>query len=263
MNPEWKNRYELAIDAARQAGKLALQYYPDADSAAFARSIEWKEDMSPVTRADREAEHHLRTTLLGAFPADGFLGEESGDTPGSSGFRWIIDPVDGTRSFVRGIPLWGTLVGLEYQQECIAGVICVPCFDHTYHALRGAGAFRDNQKIHVSNVDQLHKSLIFYSGINWFARAGKWDGFWNLAMKCDRQRGLGDFYGFVLVAQGSGELMVDHGVHIWDVAAIKPLIEEAGGRFSDWDGQPRVDRIDCVASNGLLHEEALRLLNEV
>lgn len=263
MNPDWRNRYELAVTAAQEAGKVALGYFPDIDSAAFAGKVEWKEDRSPVTLADREAEALLRTTLLRAFPNDGFLGEEYGDQPGSSGYRWIIDPIDGTRSFVRGVPIWGTLVGLEYKGETIAGVVFVPSLGHVYRALRGEGAFRGDRRIHVSNVSKLSEAQLFYSSLSWFARAGRQEAFINLSNRTQRQRGFGDFYGFVLVAQGSGELMVEHGVHIWDVAAIKPIIEEAGGRYSDWDGAGRIDRPDVIVSNGILHDEALKILNEV
>jgi histidinol-phosphatase len=263
MNADWRNRYELAVAAAQQAGKVALNYFPDVDSAAFASKVEWKEDHSPVTLADREAEALLRSTLLRAFPNDGFLGEEYGDQPGTSGFRWIIDPIDGTRSFVRGVPIWATLVGLEYRGETIAGVVYVPPLGHVYRALRGEGAFRGDRRIHVSNVATLGEAQIFYSSLSWFARAGRQEAFLELARRTQRQRGFGDFYGFVLVAQGSGELMVEHGVHIWDVAAIKPLIEEAGGRYSDWEGNPRIDRPDVIVSNGILHDEALRILQKI
>ncbi len=254
MNPEWRTRYEAAITAAREAGRLALCYF-QGDVA-----VEWKADLSPVTVADREAEALLRTKLVGAFPGDGFVGEESGDTPGASGFRWIIDPIDGTRSFVRGIPLWGTLVGLEYKDEQIAGVIDVPALGLTYRALRGDGAFRNDRPIHVSDIATLAESQLFYSSLSWFDKAGARDVFLRLNEQTSRQRGFGDFYGFVLVAQGSGELMVEHGVHSWDVAGIKALIEEAGGRFTDWDGQPTIYRPDVIASNGKVHDQALNLL---
>ncbi|MBV9125435.1 MAG: histidinol phosphate phosphatase [Planctomycetes bacterium] len=255
MNPEWRSRYEAAVDAAQQAGRLALGYFDRP------LSVEWKQDLSPVTVADREAEALLRSTLLTAFPQDGFLGEESGALPGTSGFRWIVDPVDGTRSFVRGIPLWATLVGLEYQGEAIAGTVYVPAFDHLYRALRGDGAYRGERRLHVSSVAQLPESQLFYSSLSWFTKAGCEEAFLELSRRTQRQRGFGDFYGFVLVAQGSGELMVEHGVHIWDVAALQPLIKEAGGRFSDWQGQPNIHRPDVIASNGLVHDEALRILN--
>src|SRR3954469_18777620 len=117
MNPEWKSRYELAVDAAQRAGRLARRFFPDTTAAEFARRVERKADDSPVSPADRGAEQLLRQVLLGAFPKDCFLGEESDPAAGTSGYRWIVDPVDGTRSFVRGIPLWATLVGLECRGE--------------------------------------------------------------------------------------------------------------------------------------------------
>jgi len=244
----------MAVDAARQAGALALRYF-EADV-----TVEWKHDQSPVTVADREAEALLRRLLLGKFPGDGFLGEESGDTPGSSGFRWIIDPIDGTRSFVRGVPLWATLVGLEYRGEQIAGVAEVPALGHTYRALRGDGAYRGQRRIRVSDISCLDQAHLFYSSISWFVKAGCEGPFLELARRTQRQRGFGDFYGFVLVAQGSGELMIEHGVHPWDMAALKPILEEAGGRLTDWEDQPTIYRPDVIASNGRLHGEALKIL---
>jgi histidinol-phosphatase len=260
MNAEWRNRYELSVSAAQKSGSIAQRYYPDVNVSDFARNVEWKEDLSPVTAADREGEAFLRNTLLETFPQDGFLGEEYGERPGSSGFRWIIDPIDGTRNFVRGIPIWATLVGLEYRGEPVAGVAHVPMLGHTYRALRGEGAYRDDHRIRVSTVNDLADAQLFYSSLLWFIKADSLDAFLSLARRTQRQRGFGDFYGFVLVAQGSGDLMVEYGVHTWDVAAIKPIVEEAGGRFSDWDGTPSINRPDVIASNGLLHDEALRLI---
>jgi histidinol-phosphatase len=255
MNPEWRARYEVAVEAARQAAALALHYF-DAGLA-----VEWKQDQSPVTVADREAEAQLRTTLLGRFPQDGFLGEESGERPGSSGFRWIIDPIDGTRNFVRGIPIWGTLVGLEYRDEPIAGVCEVPTLGQTFRALRGDGAYRGERRLRVSDVAALDEAILFYSSLSWFVRAGRQEQFLDLAGRTQRQRGFGDFYGFVLVAQGSGEMMVEHGVHAWDVAALMPILEEAGGRLTDWDGNRTIHRPDVIASNGRLHDVTLGILN--
>jgi histidinol-phosphatase len=256
MNPEWKNRYDAAVTAARQAGRHALQYF---DRGV---NVEWKADRSPVTLADREAETLLRERLLGAFPDDGFLGEEFGDRPGTSGYRWIVDPIDGTRSFVRGIPLWATLIGLEYREEQIAGIAYLPALnDTTYRALRGDGAYRDERRIRVSDVDRLADAVVFYSSLSWFAKAGKEAMFLNLVRATQRQRGYGDFYGFVLVAQGSGEVMAEHGVHAWDVAGLKVLVEEAGGTFTNWAGTPTIHSPDVVASNGKLHTTTLAILN--
>ncbi|MCI0683613.1 MAG: histidinol phosphate phosphatase [Gemmataceae bacterium] len=255
MNADWRNRYEVALDAAFQAGQFALQHF-DQDIA-----VQWKADESPVTIADQGAEQLLRTTLLGKFPYDGFLGEESGAAPGTSGYRWIIDPIDGTRSFVRGVPIWATLVGLEYKGEVIAGITYLPAMKQTFRALRGDGAFRDDRRIHVSEIDKLADAHVFYSSITWFSKAGCEAQFLKLLKQTVRQRGFGDFYGFVMVAQGSGELMVEHGVHAWDLGGLIPIVEEAGGKMTAWDGKPDIDRPDVLASNGLLHDAALAILN--
>jgi histidinol-phosphatase len=254
LRADWRNRYDAALSAAAAASRLAMQYF----DGTF--TVERKADESPVTIADREAETLLRKTLSTAFPDDGFLGEEHGAEPGTSGFRWIIDPIDGTRNFVRGIPIWGTLVGLEYEKELVAGVIEAPAIGHRWHALRGNGAFHNERRVRVSDVTDLSKSTIFYTSLPWFQKADRVDQFLEFTRRSEVQRGFGDFYGHVLVAQGSGELMVEYGVHAWDVAAIKPIVEEAGGRFSAWDGSQDIERPDVLVSNGHLHDEALRIL---
>jgi histidinol-phosphatase len=256
MNADWRTRYDAALDAAHQAGQFALSYFDQGIA------VEWKADHSPVTMADRGAEDLLRKTLLGHFPSDGFLGEERGDTPGSSGYRWIIDPIDGTRSFVRGIPIWATMVGLEYRGDLIAGVVAIPAMKQVYHALRGLGAFRDDRKIHVSAVDSLANAHVYYSSISWFLKAGREQQFLNLVRQTERQRGFGDFYGFLMVAQGSGEIMVEHGVHAWDLGALVPIVEEAGGKLTAWDGKLDIEKPDVLASNGILHEAALRVIGD-
>ena len=254
MNVEWKARYETAVETAQKAAKLALGYF---DTGL---AVEWKQDQSPVTAADREAEMYLRTTLLGKFPNDAFLGEEHGDKPGTSGFRWIVDPVDGTRNFVRNIPLWGTLVGLTYNHEPIAGVVVVPALGQTWRALKGDGAYRDERRIRVSDVTKLSEATSFYTSLSWFSKAGREKEVLHLLHGTQTQRGYGDFYGHVLVAQGSGEFMVEHGVHVWDVAALQPILEEAGGQFTDWEGNATIHRPDVLATNGKLHSEILALL---
>src|SRR5947209_2936302 len=260
MNSALQSRSDLMKRAAKEAGQIALGYYPDLKAADFTAQVIWKDDNSPVTVADRNAEALLRKVLLEAFPDDGFLGEESGDQPGRSGYRWIVDPIDGTRSFVRGIPHWATLVGLEYRGEAIAGVAVEPVLNMTYRALKGDGAFRNNQPIRVSAIDRLDEAIMFYSSLSWFVGAGKQDEFLRLVALTQRQRGFGDYYGHLLVAQGSGEFMVEHGVHAWDVAALKPIVEEAGGKFTDWNGKPTIHSPDCVSSNGRTHEAVLAFM---
>jgi len=257
MDPNWRIRYDLAIEAAQQAGRLALGYF-DKNVA-----VEWKQDDSPVTLADRGAENLLKKTLLGRFPQDGFLGEESGAAPGSSGFRWIIDPIDGTRSFIRGVPIWATLVGLEYKGELIAGVAHVPAMEQTYRALRGDGAFRNDRRIHVSDVADLAKAHLYYSSMSWFIKAGAEKTFLDLVRLTERQRGFGDFYGFVLVAQGAGEIMLEHGVHPWDLGALIPIVEEAGGKMTTWGGKVDITQPDVLATNGKLHATVMNLLKKV
>jgi histidinol-phosphatase len=268
MNADWRNRYETAIETARLAGQLALRYFrqlefpaPDPASAT-AVQVEWKANLSPVTIADREAERALRESLLSRFPRDGFWGEEFGEHSGDSGYRWIIDPIDGTRNFLRGIPLWGTLVGLEYRGEMIAGVVAFPALGFIYRALRGDGAFRDDHRLHVSAISTLEQGQIFYSGASWFLDSDCRQAFIELCLRTQRQRGFGDCYGFVLVAQGAGEAMLDYGVHAWDVAALVPIIEEAGGKFTDWSGQRTIHRPDVLASNGKVHDQILHLLHQ-
>lgn len=260
MNPDWQARYAKAVAAAEEAGRIARGYFPDYTAADFAHRIEWKADNSPVTVADREAETHLRAALLQSFPDDGFLGEEFGDQPGTSGFRWIVDPIDGTRCFIRGIPLWATLVGLEYRGEMIAGVAVEPVPGNTYRALRGDGAYRNDRRIRVSDVDKLDGAMMFYSNVSYFDRAGKREPLLRLIEATGRERGYGDYFGFLLLAQGSGDLVVDYGVHAWDVAGLKVIVEEAGGRFTDWDGGHDITRPDAIASNGKLHDAARAIL---
>ena len=254
MNPDWRTRYELAVDVARKAGDLALSYF---DAGV---EIEIKADLSPVTIADRNAERLIRDQVTAAFPTDGFLGEEFGDQPGESGFRWIIDPIDGTKSFVRGVPLWGTLVGLEYRGELIAGACYIPALNQMYRALRGDGAFRGERRIRVSDVPDLAHSMLCYSSITWFSKHGRERAFLDFVNRTDRQRGYGDFYGFMLVAQGSAEVMIDHGVHAWDVAAVIPILEEAGGRLTNWSDQITMHSPDVIGTNGKVHAESLRIL---
>jgi len=256
MNPAWRTRYHAAIDAATEAARLALGYFDNNPA------VEWKDDHSPVTGADRQAEQLLRSRLLEAFPTDGFLGEELGDLRGTSGYRWIVDPIDGTRSFVRGIPVWATLVGLEFQKELIAGVVAAPALGQTWRALRGDGAYRGERSIRVSEVAELKNATVFYSSLSWFERAGRRSDFLRLAASTQNQRGYGDFWGHMLVAQGSGELMLDHGLHVWDIAAIKPIVEEAGGHFTNWEGQPDIWKPDALASNKKLHRAALETLRK-
>src|SRR3954469_25464050 len=169
MNPEWRSRYNLAVEAAKRGGDFARQIY---DSTLHVRNLEvsHKSDNSPVTIADRGAEELIRGLISQHFPEDGFLGEELDNRTGTSGYRWIIDPIDGTKSFIRHIPVWATLIGLEYLGEIIAGVTYLPAMHQMYRALRGDGAYLDDCRIRVSDVADLSDALLCYSSIGWFTR---------------------------------------------------------------------------------------------
>jgi len=251
MNPGAKDRYHRALEWLETTGKNALDWFEKGTQ------VEWKADESPVTIADKQTEHTLREAIRREFPGDGLLGEEYGNEGGNSGYRWIIDPIDGTRSFTRGVPLWATLVGLEYQGQLIAGIAQAPALRKTWRAFRGEGAFVNDHPIRVSEIHDIALGQVYYSGLKWFRKAGAEEGFIRLSHQCPQLRGFGDFYGFVLVAQGSGEAMVEYGVKAWDIAALFPIVEEAGGKMSDWNGEYHLDHSDVLATNGLLHETTL------
>ena len=254
MHADWRTRYDLAVNVAQKAGDLARAYY----ESTF--EVEHKADQSPVTVADKNAEKLIREAVAAAFPGDGFLGEELGAQPGSSGYRWVIDPIDGTKSFIRHVPIWATLIGLEYKGEQIGGVAYLPVLGMTYRALRGDGAYHNDRRVRVSDVTALSDASLCYSSMGWFTKAGREDVFHTLYRQTKRQRGHGDFYGFVLVAEGAADVMLEHGVNPWDVAATKPIVEEAGGRFTDWTGTPTIHTPDVLATNGTLHDEVLAIL---
>src|SRR5207244_6645286 len=191
------------------------------------------------TRADREAERAIVGILGRAFPAYGVLGEEFGGH-GTSEVRWIIDPIDGTKNFVRGIPVWATLIALEERGEVTVGVIHNPVTAELYTARRGAGACLNGARIRLSFVGELHQSPVAHAGLGRVCHGGHWDGFARLIDATDRQRGFGDYMGYGLVAEGRAEIYAELDLKPWDLAAPKILVEEAGGRFTDFAGRPTI-----------------------
>jgi len=242
-----------ALEAARAAGEIAMKYY----RGGF--EITMKADRTPVTQADREAEQAITAVLQRAFPDHGFLGEELGER-GPTDRRWIIDPIDGTRNFVRGIPVWAVLIGLEEQGEVTAGVVLNPASGECFWARKGEGAFCDGERIRVSDLDRLPEATVLHSGLNLLRATPYWDGFVRLVDVASRTRGFGDYFGYGLVAQGRAEIYAEVDLKPWDIAAVKILVEEAGGRLTDFSGRPTIYDGTVLASNGRLHDEALRLL---
>ena len=244
---------EAAVDAARAAGRIALKYYRGGFEVAL------KTDATPVTQADREAEQEIVEILGRAFPDYGVLGEEFGGR-GARDRRWIIDPIDGTKNFVRGVPIWATLIALEERGEITVGVIHNPVTGDLYTARRGGGAFLNGEPIRVSDIAGLDRACLCHAGLGAVRKTGYWDGFVRLVDATDRQRGFGDYMGYGLVAEGKVEIYAELDLKPWDLAAPKLLVEEAGGRFTDWEGNPTIYTGTALATNGRLHDAALALL---
>jgi histidinol-phosphatase len=258
-------RLETALAAVGLAAATTRHWFNAADLAVVE-----KDDRSPVTEADRAAEAQLRSQLLAAFPQDSFLGEETGTVAGTSGFEWVVDPIDGTKSFIRGVPLYATLVGCRHEGRGVLGVIAIPALDELVYAAAGGGAWHAvggaaPVRAHVSSRSRLAESLLCTSDFASFQRrsdaAGRRQGARHrLEDSCLLTRTWGDGYGYLLVATGRAEVMIDPIMNAWDAAAVETVVTEAGGRFTDWEGRPRIDSGDGVATNGLVHEEVLRLV---
>lgn len=241
-------RLEVAIAAAKAGGEVARKYFRT-DLA-----VEQKADQSPVTVADRECERRIVEVLRGAFPDHAILGEELGAQPGTDA-KWIVDPIDGTQSFIRGIPFFATLIGLEEQGVITVGVIYAPATGDLLYAQKGAGAFDQHGPIRVSRVDTLRRSMLVFGGADVLRRAGQWPAYERLVDGSGRQRAYGDYFGYTFVARGQAEAMIEVDVKPWDLAPLQVIVEEAGGRFTDFDGQPTIYSGTAIASNGLIHEQ--------
>ena len=250
------SRLELALSAGKEAGRLTLRYFQQDNYA-----VERKADDSPVTIADHSAEELLRNRIALAFPADGIIGEEFGRAEGTSGFTWILDPIDGTKSFISGVPLYGTMVGIEHSGRSLVGFVYMPALDEGVYASVGSGAwhFRGEQPPRQARVSQrpLSRGLFVTSQLDSYAKRGALDVFHRLEKSAYVTRTWGDCYGYLLVATGRAELMVDPILNVWDAAAVQPIIEEAGGTFTDWQGTPTIHAGEAMATNGLVLSEVL------
>ncbi len=264
QNIEIQNRLQFAVKMAEKAGENTLKFFQKKNF-----NVEIKKDESPVTVADKSTEELMREMIAEAFPNDEILGEEMPLKPGNSGFRWILDPIDGTKSFIHGVPLYGTLVGIVFQEKAVAGVIRIPALGECVYAALGNGAWyqkNDEEPIpaRVSDVKTLSESLILTTeektlyvskcGIN------RYENWKSLMMNARLARNWGDCYGYLLVATGRAEAMIDPEMSVWDTAALMPIILEAGGKFTDWKNAPTYLSGDSVATNGAIHEEVMATL---
>ena len=250
------SRLRFALDAVRKAGQSTLKHF---QSGVV---VEYKSDASPVTVADKNAEAILRLAISEAYPGETILGEEQGLT-GSGNTRWIIDPIDGTKSFICGVPLYATLLSYEVDGEPILGVSYFPALDEMVYAEQGQGCFLNDKQVHVTSRTTTKGGFLACGGPNSMVKYGRWKPFEELSSHAVATRTWSDAYGHCLVATGRVDAMIDPVVSRWDLSAIKIIVEEAGGRFTDFRGENPFDRgdigLEAISSNGLVHDELLKV----
>jgi histidinol phosphatase-like enzyme (inositol monophosphatase family) len=268
-----EGRLQTLLAGADLAAAVTLRYFGESGIA-----VEAKADASPVTIADRTAEWEFRQFIEQVFPNDGVLGEEHGERIGTSGYRWVIDPIDGTKSFVAGVPLYSTLLALEYDGEPVAGGIWIPALGEAVVASAGLGCWHrrgrsaasepsDAQwrraqwcRAAVTEKSQLEQAIFVTTAVDSYEEVGAMGAFADLQRAAWFTRTWGDGYGYLLVATGRADVMVDPIVNPWDIAAIKPVIEEAGGRFTNWEGVATAKSRNAIGSNGRIHDRILAML---
>ena len=255
---EIEARLQFGLDISARAEAIVMKYFLD-DSL----QISLKQDQSPVTVADRGAEEFLRGKIGQEFPEDGVMGEEFGEKSGTSGYRWILDPIDGTKSFIHGVPLFGMLIGIQYDEDYAAGICRIPALEEVVYAHRGGGAWwqrGDSRPVaaKIRPTNEMRDALFLFTAVEGFQQIGRFDALEAFSNSCKLSRSWGDCYGHILVATGRADLMVDPLLAEWDGAALMPIIEEAGGIFMDWTGQATVsggNGISCVPAlrEAILH----------
>lgn len=253
-NSELRSILEFAVDAAQIAGRLTLGYFQ------AGTVYESKSDDSPVTVADRGAEKLLRERIGARFPSHGIIGEEFGETPGTDPARWILDPIDGTVSFIHGVPLYCVLIGFEYRGEMLAGVIHNPPLGDTVYASRGNGCYWNGRRARVSTTRELSQATMLTAGGTYFDQTGRNAQFDRFRRAGKLHRSWCDAYAYSLVATGRADAVADPKMALWDIAPLYPCIVEAGGRLTDWTGRDTHLGNDGVATNGVLHDAVLATL---
>lgn len=246
MKAELNELREFAVEISRGAGAITLQYFRKQPETSR------KSDGSYVTIADREAEQYLRRQILERFPDDGILGEEEGESQGKSGRRWILDPIDGTFAFVHGVPFYGVLIALEIEGELSVGVVNMPALGEIVSAAKGLGCFFNDEPARVSTTAELKDALLLSTS---FGPATE-----PLRARAKTSRTWGDCYGYVLVATGRADVMLDPVMNLWDCAPLLPIMEEAGGTFTDWRGVPTASGGNSIATNGVLFDEVMKIV---
>ena len=249
---------EVAKELAELGGRIALDHYGKGPKR------EKKPDGTWVTEADWKAEAQMRLRLSRTFPDHNILGEEEGlssaggGPPNDGAPTWVLDPIDGTNNFIAGIPAWGTLVGLQVDGASVVGVAHAPALRETYDGAIGLGARMNGSSIQIDPIEDISDATVLFADVASFADAGLGDLFEELTSQCFRSRGFGDFWGHMLVARGAAHVMIETSLRIWDVAALQPIVSEAGGRLTQIDGSEWSDKMSCLTTNGFLHDEVAR-----
>src|SRR5262249_50471266 len=243
MELSTKSLLDFALDAAWQAGRVTLGYFQTGVA------VERKGDNTPVTIADRQSEQHLRALIAHYWPEHGIIGEEFGKTSSESRYTWIIDPIDGTKSLVHGVPLYAVLIGLTDGDTPLVGVAHFPALNETVYAARGEGCFWNGRRAHVSTVSELKDAALLASEVE-MEDAHNNEGWRRLVEATYMHRTWGDAYGYALVATGRAEIMVDSVMKVWDCAPFPVILEEAGGTFTDWKGKSNINAGESIATNG-------------
>lgn len=248
---------KTGILAAKEAEKIIMEYY------SKSIGVELKGDETPVTAADREAERAIVERIKSRFPKHSILGEEHGTDSTDSEYLWIIDPIDGTKNYIRKIPMFATEIALMKNNELILGVSNAPVMNELLYAERGKGAYCNGKKIRVSSRRNLKDSFMSFGGINYFEKLNLIENLLKLGNSMQGRRGFGDFWGYHLLAQGKIEVMTEADIKIWDIAALTVIVEEAGGKVTDLEGNAiSNDTKMVVASNGVLHEDVLKIFKK-
>lgn len=247
---------EFAAELAWHAGRLTLRYFQTGVTADL------KADESPVTVADRESERLMRRMIEERYPQHSILGEEEGETRPGASFRWILDPIDGTKTFVRGVPFYAVLVGLEREGEAVVGAVNIPPLNEFLTAAKGEGCTWNGRRAAVSTVTSLSEATLVSTDVTSFGAYGRAAAFQRLLRAAKLHRTWGDAYGHILVATGRAELAIDPVMNAWDCAALLPVLQEAGGTFTDWRGTATIHGGEAISSNGRLLAQVLALVGE-
>jgi histidinol phosphatase-like enzyme (inositol monophosphatase family) len=252
--PSLNNFLNFALDAAWQAGRATLGHFQTGVA------VQRKADNTPLTIADQQAEQKLRQMIGDYWPEHAIIGEEYGRSQTSSPYTWVLDPIDGTNSFVSGVPLYANLVALLKDDEPILGVINFPALNEMVYAVRGGGCFWNGRPAHVSNTQKLEDAVILCSELNTFANYGRAEKWQKLIEASYEQRTWGDAYGYALVATGRADVMVDPIMSVWDVAPMQVILQEAGGTLTDWQGETTIHHEESIATNKHLLQDVLALV---